>query len=379
MKIILATETYLPTISGVVVFTQNLAEELVKRGHEVAIFAPSGHRTFHHEVKNGIHVYRFPSFPVPFRVRSRFTVRQYRKVEEMFAAFKPDVVHLQSPSGVPAAVLRCARRSFVPIIATHHFSLEFILAYLKPLALINSLTHRALVSYLNRFYRRCDYITCPTETIRKNLTTAGLKVPLHVVSNGVSLTRFTMAAHTDTNEPTILYVGRIDQDKNIPVLLHMIPPVIQGSTAKFVIAGGGNRLSYARSWVKLHGLTDRVTFLGKISHQSPLLRTLFQEAAVFVVPSMIETQSLGTLEALATGVPVVASDAGALPELVHDGENGYLIPPEEPNLFTERILQLLHNPDLRKKMGKAGRQTASQHDIGRVIDRFIHIYEGNRD
>jgi len=380
MKILLATETYLPTISGVVVFTQNIAEELVARGHEVAIFAPSSHRVYGHEIKNGIHIYRFPSFPVPFRMSSRFMVRQYRRVQKAYHEFGPDVVHLQSPSGVPAAVQRCARRDFVPVIATHHFALEFIMAYLKPLAFISSLTQRALVGYLNQFYRKCDYVTCPTQNIKKNLIEAGIKVPLHVISNGVSLSHFNSADHHESSEkaPLVLYVGRVDQDKNIPVFLDALPEVLEKVAARVVIAGGGNKLSASKRWVRDHDLASKVSFTGKIPHRGTQLQKLFLQASVFVVPSLIETQSLGTLEALACGVPVVASDAGALPELVHHGKNGYLVSPSAPEEFAQYIIKLLEDPELRETMGAAGREIVSHHNLSAVVSKFLHVYEGNR-
>lgn len=382
MRVILATETYLPTLSGVVVFTQNLAEELVKRGHEVAIFAPSSHRAFTHEVREGIHIYRFPSFPVPFRTKSRFTIRQYRRVEGAVKRFKPDIVHLQSPSGVPAAVQRIARREMIPIIGTHHFSLEFILAYLKPLAFINSVTHRALVTYLNRFYRRCGFVTCPTESIKKNLEEAGITVPLHVISNGVRFSDFNKASTVKApalpfpKVPLVLYVGRIDQDKNIPVMLRTIPLVVARTPVHYVFAGSGNRLSAAKRWVRSHGMDEHVTFLGKIPHQSALLRAIYKAARVFVIPSSIETQSLGTLEALASGLPVVASNAGALPELVHHGENGFLVGSEDSEGFAQRITELAQNAEQAQSMGLRGVEIARTHDLPRVVDEFIQLYQG---
>ena len=379
MKILIATETYLPNISGVVVFTQNLAEELIKRGHTVAVFAPSTHRVRSYEVKKGIHIYRFPSLPVPLRSKTRFTVRQYRRVEEAFKEFSPDVVHLQSPTGVPAAVRRCANKQFVPVIATQHFLLEFIMAYLKPFPFIGTLTHRALVSYLNRFYRHCEYITCPTESIKKNLIKTQIKVPLHVISNGISLKKFTPHVHAQSEKPIVLYVGRVDQDKNLQVILDSIPAVTAETNAQYYIVGGGNRLLSIKRWVRLHGLENKVTFTGKIGHDSAQLRKLYSDAAVVLAPCLIETQSITTLEALASGIPVVASDAGALPELVRHGENGYLVPPSEPEKFSEYIIKLVQDPILRQRMGAAGRLVAEKHDFQKVVDKLVTIYEGHRD
>lgn len=381
MRILLASETYFPTISGVVIFTQNLAEELVARGHDVAIFAPSANGLYHQQRKNGIDIYRFPSLPNPFRPKARIVVRQYGKVETAFEDFRPDVVHLQTPSGVASAVQKTARYNGVPVVATQHFLIEFILLYLKPLAFMSPLTHRALVLYLNRFLSHCDYITCPTNSIKKALLADGIKADLHVISNGIRLEKFSTPPKTrwtkiPAGRPLVIHVGRLDQDKNIPMLLDCIPAVLEKvPDALFILGGTGNHLKKARKWVIAEGLEKSVTCLGKIPHGSRHMHQLYHQADIFVIPSNIETQSLVTMEAVASGLPVVASNAGALPELVTHELNGYLVEPNNTAEFANRIIHLLTHPEEAKQMGKAGRKIIAEHTIEAVVDTFVDVYK----
>jgi glycosyltransferase involved in cell wall biosynthesis len=381
MRILLASETYFPVISGVVIFTQNLAEELTSRGHEVAIFAPSTNGLYQVQKKNGITIYRFPSLPNPFRPKARIVIQQYGKVRTAFKEFNPDVVHLQTPSGVAHATLKSARRQGVPVVATQHFLIEFILLYLKPLAFLSPLTNRALVLYLNRFFSQCTYITCPTESIKKALLQDGIEADLHVVSNGIRLEKFRQKPRTiwskiPRDRQVVLHVGRLDQDKNIPLLLEAIPQVLNVlPTTYFVLAGSGNHLKKAKQWAQENNLEGSLFLVGKVPHGSPHMHQLYHQAEVFVIPSNIETQSLVTMEAIASGLPVVAADAGALPELVHHKENGLLVKPNSPDALAQALITVLSNTEMRDKMKENGKSIIEEHNLPSVVDTFLSIYQ----
>ncbi|CAN5169632.1 glycosyltransferase family 4 protein [soil metagenome] len=381
MRILLATETYYPVISGVVIFTHNLAEELTARGHQVAIFAPSTNGLYQHQKKNGIEIFRFPSLPNPFgRKKTRIAIRPYSKVEVAFEDFKPDVVHLQSPSGVPTSVLKAAKKNGVPVIATQHFLTGFILAYLKPLAFMSPLTHRALIMFLNHFLEQCDYVTCPTQSVATELTNDGVTANFKVISNGIRLEEFKKApkehwSRIPEDRPVVLHVGRLDQDKNIFTLLESIPWVVEKvPEVLFVLAGPGEHVKKIRQWIVAQGLEKSVMYVGKLPYGSEHFRQVYHRASVFVIPSTIETQSLVTMEAIASGLPVVASKAGALPELVHHGKNGYLVESTDVSGFAAKIVHLLKYPDKAREMGEAGQEIIAAHDMEAVMEQFLDLY-----
>ena len=234
------------------------------------------------------------------------------------------------------------------------------------------------------FYNSCQYVICPSETVKSWLLTVGVKVPVAAISNGVDLHRFFsyespsgIRADLGLPElPIVLYVGRIDQDKSLDTLLEAIPLVLQNQAAHFVFCGGGNLLGRLRKKILQAGLGEQVTFLGQLDHQNQELPRLYQIATCFVIPSQIETQSIVTMEAMASGLPVVAAAAGALPELVSEGDNGSLFDPGDAVELARKIGLILGNPELAQQMGQRSLQKVVEHELSRNLFKIEQIYEG---
>jgi glycosyltransferase involved in cell wall biosynthesis len=121
------------------------------------------------------------------------------------------------------------------------------------------------------------------------------------------------------------------------------------------------------------GIAGSIRFAGFVPDDD-LPRT-YRAATIFVMPSPVELQSLATLEAMASGLPVVAADAMALPELVKDGENGFLFPPGDSGALADRIVALLSDPDWAARMGRASRAMAERHRIGLTLAAFESLYQ----
>jgi glycosyltransferase involved in cell wall biosynthesis len=123
------------------------------------------------------------------------------------------------------------------------------------------------------------------------------------------------------------------------------------------------------------GLSDRVEFVGRASDEE--LRRLYSEASLFVISSIAELQSIATMEAMASALPVVAADAVALPHLVHDGQNGYLFPPGDVDALADRITRVLTaSAEERLRMQQASLDLVAVHDINRTLDTFEALYRG---
>ncbi|MDP4586065.1 MAG: glycosyltransferase, partial [Microbacteriaceae bacterium] len=124
------------------------------------------------------------------------------------------------------------------------------------------------------------------------------------------------------------------------------------------------------------GIAHRVEFCGHVNDQE--LRTLLSEAAVFVMPSIAELQSIATMEAMASGLPVVAANAMALPHLVHDGENGFLYEPRDISGLAVAIARVLDSSGSEyRAYQRESLAIVADHDIARTLDRFEKIYRGN--
>jgi glycosyltransferase involved in cell wall biosynthesis len=239
----------------------------------------------------------------------------------------------------------------------------------------------ALGRHIVRFLEQADAVCTPTATAAALLRALGLTRPIEVISNGIDTARFTpdadkAAARADlglADRPTVLYTGRLDPEKEMPTWIRAAARALREVDAQLVIGGEGTQRAALENQVRLLGIESRVTFPGYLPFWR--LPRLYQAADVYFMASTVELQSISTLEALASGLPVVAADAGALPELVHNRDNGYLVAPGDEEAFAEALCMLLSQPALARSMGEAGRRRAEAHALGTVARRHVDLLE----
>lgn len=384
MKIIIGSESFSPNISGVAIVTEFLAENLTKIGHEVFVFVPSREYQTHYDdtVKN-YRVLRLKSTVNPFRKGFRIAFLPKKLVFKEVEKIHPDIIHLQDPTSICTALRKAGKKFNIPVVITHHFSLDYVLSYLKYLKPLHPTIRKILSNYLVKFYNCCNYVICPTEFVKKELLKWGVKSPVEAISSGVDLARFfsysppeiiRLKYHLPSNK-IVLYVGRLDKDKSIEILIESIPQVVQETNAHFVLAGSGDELPKLQDMAAKLGVENFCSFLGRISHEPDDLPKIYQIASVFVIPSTIETQSIVTLEALASGLPVVAAKAGALPELVKDDKNGFLFEPGDSKQLSSLIIKILKDERLRKSMSKESLTIVANHQIKESLDKVRKVYE----
>lgn len=384
MKIIIGSESFAPNISGVATAAELLAKELVKNGHQVWVFAPSRSRRSHVDTSfKDFTVIRLRSIKNPFRKGFRVTLLPGKEIFRWVEEIQPDIVHLQDPTSICSQLLKAARDKHIPVVVTNHFSLDYVVSYLKFLKPLHSQIKFILKVYLSGFYNQCDYIICPTETVKKYLQGWAIKSPIMAISNGVDLDRF--FAHSDltavyhkyhlpTNQ-TVLYMGRVDKDKSIEVFIRAIPLVLKHVNAHFTIAGMGDEVPNMKKLAKKLGIEREISWIGWLDKNSDEFAQVYQTATVFAIPSAIETQSIVTMEAMACGLPVVGANAGALPELIKNEVNGYLFQPGKSQDMADKIVTILKSKTAQKKMGKSSLELISKHQIGACFDKIISLYE----
>jgi len=385
MRILIGSESFYPNISGVAVSTWNLASYLAGQGHQVLVLAPSTRKSSYWEdMVEGFSVYRLASISNPFRKGFRVTLYPLHKIRLMVEKWLPDVIHLQDPTSIGSCLLKVGKQRAIPVVISHHFTLDYILSYVRFLKPLHNRSRVHLTESMTEFYNNCHYVICPSETVKNWLLAVGVRVPVEAVSNGVNLDRFfsyepptrIRAILGLPDLPIVLYVGRIDQDKSLDTLLDAVPRVLEGQRAHFVFCGGGNLLEKLRKKVEQQGLSPYISFLGQFDHQSLDLPRIYQLATCFVIPSCCETQSIVTMEAMASGLPVVAARAGALPELVADDDNGYLFKPGDIEDLARKIILILENPDLRQRMGQRSLEKVLQHELDRNLNKIEQVYYG---
>jgi glycosyltransferase involved in cell wall biosynthesis len=187
------------------------------------------------------------------------------------------------------------------------------------------------------------------------------------------------------SSPVVLYTGRLAAVKGTAPLLEAARLVgEQEPGTRFVLAGPWQMPEPPERWgLERHGgpVTERVSWLGHVPWQD--LLGWYRRATLFVMPSYYETFGISCLEAMAFGLPVVATRAGGLPEVIEDGVTGVLVPPGDPRALAEAVGHLLHRPDLRRRMGEAGRERVIAHfTADQAVRKTIPTYEkavGGRD
>jgi glycosyltransferase involved in cell wall biosynthesis len=180
------------------------------------------------------------------------------------------------------------------------------------------------------------------------------------------------------SSPIVLYSGRIEQNKGTLELLKSVPAVARSfPQVEYVIAGGRHNSIDEQTLERALATGNtraQVRLLGHVAWQN--LAAWYRRAAVFVMPSRHETFGLSVVEAMAFGIPVVACNVGGLPEIVIDGVTGLLVAPQDPEALAAAIKRLLGNPELRQRLGNAGRERVlSEYQVEGVARQTLQVYE----
>jgi glycosyltransferase involved in cell wall biosynthesis len=381
MKIMIAADLHWPTINGVATFSRNLAKGLADRGHEVLVVAPSQTGKGYEERDGNYTIKRTRSVPFPLYQNFRISPTPQLEVRRVMKRFKPDVVHIQMALFLGYAARTYALKYDIPIVATNHAMPENLMDNLKLLAPLSRPIQYAMIEYGARFHSKADFITLPTKSAINMFGEDRVNVPVEAVSNGIDLSRFQPTGPDDEiykkfdlpKEKTIItYVGRVDMEKHLWVLQQAFARIVN-QHRHLLVVGDGTDLEYQRNLAYELGIAKHVTFTGRVTDDE--IVQLHKVGAVFAMPSPAELQSIATLEAMASGKPIVAVDAGALGELCQDGVNGLLCEKDDVDGFAHALETLLSNPKKRKEFGAASLDIAEKHDIKYTIDRFEEIYK----
>jgi glycosyltransferase involved in cell wall biosynthesis len=358
VRIALITDTYAPQVNGVTTVVRRLAETVRAAGHAVAIVAPR--YPDQSDDDGGSDELRVRSLPFPPYPSIRLSLPAHRRVPRFLDGFVPDLIHVATEGPLGVVGRRYALRHGLPLVTSFHtdfpkYARHYGTPWLEPL----------VWRWLVRFHRPARLIHTPGEAVWKELRQRGLERAV-LWGRGVDVEHFRpyrrdigwrrwLAGGDDT--VVVLHVGRLAPEKNLDVLVDAWTKAhaVLGQRATFVIAGEGPS---ARS------LISRLRFvrqLGFVDREA--LARLYASADLCVLPSTTETCGLVALEAMASGLPVVAADAGGLRESVRPNLNGLLVAPHDAAGFGDAIVALALDAPRRRAMGRAARLTAEGRDV----------------
>jgi len=373
LNIVLTTDYYPPHIGGVETVTSELARELCNMDHRVSIITLSN--TNHDPVAENIdnlRIYKAKSHELTgiLGLQSAFSSETSRLIRKVCRKESADILHANNLFYSTTIAASASKRSLkLPLVTTLH---------------IGSTSHlEGPMRILTRFYERTigrwildqsDHVVAVSDAVRTYL--GALNVPnskISVIPNGVDLNANTPNFGHRNTETRIACIGRLISNKGpqyfveaAPIILHKFP------STKFLIIGEGPLLSSLHSRVKELGVKDHFQFLGAV----PKLSTFLRDCDVYVRPSLTEGMPLTVLEAMACGIPTVATRIEGAAEILTHGDTGFLVEPKNVDQLAFYISKLVGDPELRSRMGKRARESVENHnDWKAVAIQTSRVYE----
>jgi len=382
LRILIGADTFWPQINGAATFIARLSAGLAERGHDVHIAAPSysnkklGTMIEEHEGQkltlHRLYSWKWPGHPwlrfmLPWRVKRNSAI--------ILDQIKPDAIHFQSHIVIGRGLTIEGEARGIRMIGTNHFMPENLLdhAYIIPRFMRDKAIRMGWAA-AGRSFARAARVTTPTRRAADYLEENTLVRNVIAVSCGIDADGYNGNLEPKP-ENLIVFLGRLADEKQIDKLIRAVAIMDPALDAKLEIVGGGELEAKLRSLAASLGIENRVTLTGFVEQDQ--LRDALQRGSVFAMPSTAELQSISTMEAMASGLPVVAANAMALPHLVHDGENGYLFEPGNVEDLAEKLTRVLTLPaDELLKFKRESLAIVAAHDIQRTLDTFESLYRG---
>ncbi|MEK5236292.1 glycosyltransferase family 1 protein [Paenibacillus sp. FSL L8-0470] len=368
MRIALFTDTYLPQTNGVARTLHRLAGHLHRRGIEHLLFTPKSAP----EERSADPIRPIASIPFFLYPECRLALPGMSSIQHELRSFRPDLLHMATPFNIGLYGLRYAQKQNLPHVASYHTHFDRYLQYYRMSRIIP-----LYWKYMKWFHRSCDAILAPSRETEATLRSHGF-TRLRLWSRGIDCGLFTPEKRSRQVRErygiaapvVLLYVGRIAPEKDIPTLLTAMRQLPESAAAAvhLLVVGDGPLLPELRAQAPRN-----VTFTG--GKHGEELAELYASADVFVFPSSTETFGNVVLEAMASGLPVIAAGAGGTTDLVLSGVTGSLFEPHHPGELVKEICIMADQPEQRMAMGREGRRLALGRSWEHIFDGLIRDYE----
>ena len=375
-RVLYCTDTYPPQVNGVSVVTALSVTGLRERGWECAVVAPRypsvlPHGPLTREADADLTALASVAFP-PYP-DIRLAAPSYWRVAAAVRRFKPDIVHSATEFLIGRLGQIAAKRAGIVRLSSYHtdfsrYTAAYGVPWLRP----------AVARYIARFHRRSARVFTPSEPARNDLHALGVK-PVEVWGRGVDIHTFAperrsqplRAAYGIDDAVVFLHVGRLAAEKGVEQLVRaflLARELLPAGSARLVVAGAGPEENALRT------LAGRdVLFLGVLDRQRALPR-LYASADAFLFASLTETLGLVVLEAMSSGLPVIAVPAGGVADHLRDDVNGIAVPPHDVDAMARAIVALTLDAIRRRRLAGGARRTACALDWDTELDRLDAIY-----
>ena len=388
MRIAYLTQSYPPVVSGAAIVVKGLAEAMARRGHQVLVLTSSENGSPYQTIKPNLTVIHFRSYRNPLRVGQSVALWPHAGILAALRQFRPDLIHSHEPFQFSHSGRVYARWAGIPIALTAHQLPWFVSAYLPKLKMLDEVIENFFWIYSRLIIHRFDAVIAPSETVASVLAQkTGIKP--QVIGFGLDPANFYPGQLSEESASSLrekfglprdvsvlLHVGRLDLDKHADVMIRAAALVMQKYPVHLLVVGDGTERARLIQLCQKLGIGQRCHFPGFIEHADGL-PDIYRMSSVFINASGIETQGLVYLEAAACGLPIAAVRATCVPEIVHDGQNGFLARPGDVQELAACIERLVSDPVKAHAMGLEGSLLARKFSVQGSIDAHEQLYLEN--
>lgn len=373
MRIAMFTDTYKPTINGVVTAIEIIKKELERKGHTVFIFAPM----LPGETKRQKRVFRFNSMVFPFQPEHRLTF-PYSRILNKFERLRFDVIHAQTPFSMGILAAYLAKKYHIPLVHTYHTLFTEYIHYMK----LEADVFKDMVKWASKRYcNMCDVIVAPSAKIVDELIDYGVKPPIEVIPTGIDFIEEADLTPTQDlikkfNIPSgrklLCYAGRLGKEKNIDFIINLFPLVLKKfpNTHLLVVGDGPEKKHLVELSQKLN-ISDHITFTGYVDRIDVF--SIANLSDIFTFASTTETQGLVVIEALSMKTPVVAVDAMGVSDVLIGNVGGFLTRLDSRE-FSEKIMTLLGDDSIYQTKAQEAIIRAHEWSAENMTAKLIKCY-----
>lgn len=366
LRVACVTETYPPEVNGVSLTVARLVEGLRARNHDVQLLRPRQARMqtadegerFQEVLLRGMPIPRYPSL--------RMGMPSKRALVKLWTLHRPDVVHIATEGPLGWSALQAALHLKLPVCSDfrtkfHSYTQHYRIGWLR----------KPIMGYLRKFHNRTLRTMVPTDALRAELAAEGFE-RLEVVARGVDTRQFDPARRSeqlraqwgaDDETLVVACVGRLAREKNLALLVDAFGAIERRvPNARLLLVGAGPIED------ELRAVCPGAVFAGRRHGEE--LAAHYACADLFLFPSLTETFGNVTIEAMASGLPVVAFDCAGAAQIITDGEHGVRVPLGDARAFVAAALALAFDPARRERLGRGARERALRLDWGTTVERF---------
>jgi glycosyltransferase involved in cell wall biosynthesis len=370
LRIAVVTETWPPEVNGVALTLSKLIQQLSQRQHTIQLIRPRQDKHDMGAEQAGWSEVLMRGLPIPRYPQLKLGFPSKKALVKAWSLKRPDLVHIATEGPLGWSALQAARVLRLPVTSDfrtnfHTYSQHYGVGWLS----------KPIVAYLRKFHNRTACTMVPTLALKTQLQASGFD-NLRVVSRGVDTRIFhpqkrsaSMRAswHADANTVVLLSVGRLAAEKNLDLIVTTYQALQRsGRSVKLVFAGDG---PYRK---KLEEDCPQAIFMGMCTHDQ--LALAYASADLFLFTSLTETFGNVTLEALASGTPVLSFDCAAAAELLQDQKNGWLVQGEDPQRYVLKALEITQKPDTLKSARHYTNSSVAQWDWEQITTQVELIF-----